>query len=156
MLPISSFNCSHWRLEDLRPGCLWNPPSCAVSVPPNGQSSWWGTIMSAGAECAGRELAPEPVSSLSSENLLQLRLSQVSLPWLWYHPATYTPGMEISQGRQLNPKHGTNGWNAMTCARLLETLQTLNTLAGVCDLITEAHKVFAGMEDGSKGDGHHL
>lgn len=35
-------------------------------------------------------------------------------------------------------------------------LQTLNTLAGVCDLIPEAHKVFAGMEDGSKGDGHHL
>ena len=35
-------------------------------------------------------------------------------------------------------------------------LQTLNTLAGVCDLIPEAHKVFAGMEDGSKGDGRHL
>ena len=155
MLPISSFNCSHWRLEDLRPGCLWNPPSCAGSVPPHGQSSWWGTIMSAGAECAGRELAPEPVSSLSSENLLQLCLSQVSLPWLWYHPATYTPGMENFSGEAAQPQT----WDKwMKCYDVCQTSWNItnNTLAGVCDLITEAHKVFAGMEDGSKGDGRHL
>ena len=156
MLPISSFNCSHWRLEDLRPGCLWNPPSCAVSVPPNGQSSWWGTIRSAGAsaQAGSWHLSRFP------RCLRKICFSSASarFPCLGYGTTLLLTlqGWKISQGRQLNPKHGTNGWNAMMCARLLETLQTLNTLAGVCDLITEAHKVFAGMEDGSKGDGRHL